>query len=311
MNYYEFRSCFGSEGFVGDENFSKQALGKLLSQLADSSPERTNILIQAVKSAKLDLAVNQSHQKNLVQGKGSADIAWAFYYWLHLNMPNSEELLKIDRQMLAGKSLEDVAGRRVAPDGSIVDDYRDQLEGYEARIAYIEDLTKKSLMDFPGLEIPEFVRNSLGKRDISAREEFSKIFRRIAGILYRNPRDKITAENVDEVVAIVVSDERNRKYTTEQILRFVSSRYSISLSDLLSPRRQRSIARPRQIGMYLAHKMTHDSLFKIGKKFGDRDRNTVLHSARKIRELAIEDTAFGRELAEIEGALLENAERAS
>ncbi len=73
----------------------------------------------------------------------------------------------------------------------------------------------------------------------------------------------------------------------DDILRVVGRHYSISKADLLSARRTRSIVLPRQIGMYLAKKMTPRSLPEIGRRFGGRDHSTVLHAVRKIeRELA-------------------------
>jgi chromosomal replication initiator protein len=71
----------------------------------------------------------------------------------------------------------------------------------------------------------------------------------------------------------------------------------VSRSDLLSPRRARSIVRPRQIGMYLAKKLTSRSLPEIGKRFGGRDHSTVLHAVRKIEELLKADEKLGREIA--------------
>jgi chromosomal replication initiator protein len=83
----------------------------------------------------------------------------------------------------------------------------------------------------------------------------------------------------------------------EDILQIIGRHYSVSRSDLLSPRRARSIVRPRQIGMYLAKKLTSRSLPEIGKRFGGRDHSTVLHAVRKIEELLKADEKLGREIA--------------
>ncbi len=73
----------------------------------------------------------------------------------------------------------------------------------------------------------------------------------------------------------------------DDILRVVGRHFNVPKSDLLSPRRARSIVVPRQIGMYLAKKLTPRSLPEIGRRFGGRDHSTVLHAVRKIeRELA-------------------------
>ena len=57
------------------------------------------------------------------------------------------------------------------------------------------------------------------------------------------------------------------------------------MSDLLSKRRSRSVARPRQMSMFLAKELTNHSLPEIGDSFGGRDHSTVLHACKKIKEL--------------------------
>ncbi len=73
--------------------------------------------------------------------------------------------------------------------------------------------------------------------------------------------------------------------TPENIQRTIAEYYKIKLSDLLSKRRNRSLARPRQMAMALAKELTHYSLPEIGEAFGGRDHTTVLHACRKIKEL--------------------------
>lgn len=75
--------------------------------------------------------------------------------------------------------------------------------------------------------------------------------------------------------------------TPENIQRTVAEYYKIKLSDLLSTRRNRSLARPRQMAMALAKELTNYSLPEIGEAFGGRDHTTVLHACRKIKELMV------------------------
>lgn len=82
----------------------------------------------------------------------------------------------------------------------------------------------------------------------------------------------------------------------DDILRIVGRHYSVPRADLLSPRRARSIVRPRQVGMYLAKKLTPRSLPEIGRRFGGRDHSTVLHAVRKIEELIKTDDNLAREV---------------
>lgn len=78
-----------------------------------------------------------------------------------------------------------------------------------------------------------------------------------------------------------------RLITPENIQRTVAEYYKIKVSDLLSKRRNRSLARPRQIAMALAKELTHSSLPEIGEAFSGRDHTTVLHACRKIKELMV------------------------
>ena len=71
----------------------------------------------------------------------------------------------------------------------------------------------------------------------------------------------------------------------EKIQRSVAEYYNIKISDILSKRRNRTIARPRQMAMAIAKDLTSHSLPEIGDAFGGRDHTTVLHACRKIAEL--------------------------
>ena len=76
----------------------------------------------------------------------------------------------------------------------------------------------------------------------------------------------------------------------------MSKHYGVNRGDLLSGCRNRSIVRPRQIGMYLAKSLTSRSLPKIGRRFGNRDHTTVLHAIRKIEQLMNDDTQLREEI---------------
>jgi len=83
----------------------------------------------------------------------------------------------------------------------------------------------------------------------------------------------------------------------EDILKVVSRHFNVGRNDLLSARRAREVVMPRQIGMYLAKKLTARSLPEIGRRFGGRDHSTVLHAVRKIDEQMKNDEKLARELA--------------
>ena len=77
--------------------------------------------------------------------------------------------------------------------------------------------------------------------------------------------------------------------TVDKIQNVVSNYFNISLNDMLSQRRSRPLARPRQLAMYLAKKMTTRSLPEIGRRFANRDHTTVIHAVKTITRLAEQD----------------------
>ena len=87
-----------------------------------------------------------------------------------------------------------------------------------------------------------------------------------------------------------------RKVTIEEIIRKVSEHYNLRMSDLVSARRARAVARPRQIAMFLSKNLTSKSLPEIGRRFGGRDHTTVIHAIRKIEELKMTDVQIADEV---------------
>ena len=89
---------------------------------------------------------------------------------------------------------------------------------------------------------------------------------------------------------------QDKLVTIDNIQRVVADYYKLKMSDLLSKRRSRSVARPRQIAMALAKELTNYSLPEIGESFGGRDHTTVLHACRKVKELEKSDREVERDL---------------
>ena len=83
----------------------------------------------------------------------------------------------------------------------------------------------------------------------------------------------------------MLSGCRDKQVSMDNIQRTVAEYYKIKVADLMSRRRSRSVARPRQVAMALAKELTNHSLPEIGDSFGGRDHTTVLHGCRKIKEL--------------------------
>ncbi len=99
----------------------------------------------------------------------------------------------------------------------------------------------------------------------------------------------ITTEYAEEVLADMFRAGR-RRITIDEIQKRVSDHYRIRAAEMVSARRAREIARPRQVAMYLAKQLTPRSLPEIGRRFGGRDHTTVIHAVRQIEKLRALDT---------------------
>ena len=96
-----------------------------------------------------------------------------------------------------------------------------------------------------------------------------------------------------------------RVITVDKIQNVVSNYFNIPLSDMLSQRRSRPLARPRQLAMYLAKKMTSRSLPEIGRRFANRDHTTVIHAVKTITRLSEQDDEMKKNINQIKSLLLE------
>ena len=96
-----------------------------------------------------------------------------------------------------------------------------------------------------------------------------------------------------------------RVITVDKIQNVVSNFFNIALSEMLSQRRSRPLARPRQIAMYLAKKMTTRSLPEIGRRFANRDHTTVIHAVKTITRLSEQDDEMKKNISQIKSLLLE------
>ena len=96
----------------------------------------------------------------------------------------------------------------------------------------------------------------------------------------------------------------NKQINVELIQNTVAAHYNLSIQEMLSQRRSRSLARPRQIAMYLAKQYTTNSLPDIGRKFSNRDHTTVIHAVKKIDDLIKKDNEIKQNVNEIKKKFL-------
>jgi len=160
---------------------------------------------------------------------------------------------------------------------------------YELRLGILE-----SKLEQMNIHIPKNVIEFLAAKITSNVRELEGALNKVIAHSTLVNRE-ITLENTQNILRDLLRSNE-RIITIEDIQKKVAERYNIKTSDMSSPRRLRSIARPRQIAMYLAKTLTPKSLADIGKKFGKKDHTTVMHAIKKIEELCENDLEFREEL---------------
>ncbi|WP_231758942.1 chromosomal replication initiator protein DnaA [Microbulbifer elongatus] len=138
-----------------------------------------------------------------------------------------------------------------------------------------------------GVDLPHDSAFFIAQRIRSNVRELEGALRRVianAQFTGRAIDDILVREALKDLLAL-----QDRLVSIDNIQRVVAEYYKIKVADLLSKRRSRSVARPRQVAMSLAKELTNHSLPEIGDAFGGRDHTTVLHACRKIKELQESD----------------------
>ena len=144
--------------------------------------------------------------------------------------------------------------------------------------------------------------------DFMARESKTNV-RELLGVLNRViafsriHKQLLTIDECKKILKDVLN--KARVVTVDKIQNIVSRYYDITLTDMLSQRRSRPLARPRQIAMYLSKKMTTRSLPEIGRRFANRDHTTVIHAVKTISKLSESDEEMKKNLLQIKDILLE------
>src|SRR5450830_424799 len=152
-----------------------------------------------------------------------------------------------------------------------------------------------------GTEMPEEVAFFVAKNVRSNVRELEGALRKILAYSRFNQKE-ISIQLAREALRDLLSIQ-NRQISVENIQKTVADYYKIKVADMYSKKRPASIARPRQIAMYLAKELTHKSLPEIGELFGGRDHTTVLHAVRKISGERQQLTELNQQLHVLEQTL--------
>lgn len=152
-----------------------------------------------------------------------------------------------------------------------------------------------------GIVLPEKVAEFLAQKITSNIRELEGSLRRIVAHSQLLSDREITLDMTQDVLKDMLRSI-DRKTTIDEIQKKVAEYFNISVKELQSSRRARTVARPRQIAMYLAKQLTSRSLPEIGRKF-DRDHTTVMHAVRKVEELIVEDISLAENVDALRRAL--------
>jgi chromosomal replication initiator protein len=166
----------------------------------------------------------------------------------------------------------------------------------EMRVAI---LIKKAVAE--GTEMPEDVAFFVAKNVRANVRELEGALRKVLAYSRFSQKDiniNLAREALKDLLSI-----QNRQVSVENIQKMVADFYKIKVADMYSKKRPASIARPRQIAMYLAKELTQKSLPEIGELFGGRDHTTVLHAVRKIGGERGKSTELNQQLHVLEQTL--------
>ena len=183
--------------------------------------------------------------------------------------------------------------------GLVVDignpEYELKLKILKTKITEFENTFK----EYPNLN--ESVIEFLAKDSNSNIRELIGVFNRIVAFSKMSKKQL----NVNDCKIILKDVYKNSKIITiEKIQNVTSNFYSLSLDEMLSQRRSRPLARPRQIAMYLAKKLTTRSLPEIGRKFANRDHTTVIHAVKTVDKLYQNNDEIKKNIEDLKSIIL-------
>ncbi|MGD1925356.1 MAG: chromosomal replication initiator protein DnaA [Paracoccaceae bacterium] len=165
---------------------------------------------------------------------------------------------------------------------------------YELRLGILQSKAERMMAEDASVTLDNKVLEFLAHRISSNVRVLEGALTRIFAFatLVNRP---VNLDMVQECLADLLRSSE-RKITIDEIKRRVADYYSLRMNDLISPRRARSVARPRQIAMFLCKSLTSKSLPEIGRGFGGRDHTTVIHAVRKVEELRVTDTQIDEDI---------------
>jgi len=165
---------------------------------------------------------------------------------------------------------------------------------YELRLGVLQQKLEFYRGQYKGLQIAPGVLEFLAHRITTNVRVLEGALTRLFAFASLVGRE-ITLDLAQDCLADILRAS-DRKLTIEEIQRKVAEHYNIRLADMIGPKRLRTIARPRQVAMYLSKQLTPRSLPEIGRRFGGRDHTTIMHGVKRIEELMAMDSQLADDL---------------
>jgi chromosomal replication initiator protein len=160
---------------------------------------------------------------------------------------------------------------------------------YELRLGILQSKAEQM-----GVPVPDKIMEFLSHKITSNVRELEGALNRVIAHSQLVGRE-ITLETVQDVLHDLLR-ANDRRVTIEEIQKRVAEHFNIKFAEMVSARRARAVARPRQIAMYLSKQLTARSLPEIGRHFGGRDHTTVMHAVKKVDELKAADPSFAEDV---------------
>ena len=165
---------------------------------------------------------------------------------------------------------------------------------YELRLGILQSKAEAQLRNKKDIVIPTEVLEFLAQRVSSNIRILEGALNRVVASASLNGKT-ITLDMTKDVLRDLLRAS-DRRITIDEIQRKVAEYYNLRMGDMLSARRSRTIARPRQIAMYISKQLTTRSLPEIGRRFGGRDHTTVMHAVKKVEELRENDPSIDEDV---------------
>src|SRR5699024_3466538 len=161
----------------------------------------------------------------------------------------------------------------------------------ETRIAILSKKAKAEGLDDISNEVKHYIANQIDTNILELEAAINRVSA-YASIV----NSEIEVMHGQDALKDISPNARPRKITVKVIQELIADKYNITFDEILSKKRTKSIAYPRQIAMYMSRELTDLSLPKIGQEFGGRDHTTVIHAHKKIDESLETDSELQLEI---------------